>query len=101
MKIKSIIKRIKFELIYRRSVSAADSASRKSGGETFFVLPTHGGKLMVMSRKDFTSFKKAHLVDSGFKPRDLFRDCVYHTNCRSSKGKRSRKRKFLRWKGML
>ena len=101
MKIKKIFKRIKFELMYLRAVSAADSASRKSGGETFFVLPTHSGKLMVMSRNDFTSFKKAHLVDSDFKPRDLFRDCVYHTNCCSYKVKRIRKRKFLRWKGLI
>ena len=56
---------------------------------------------MIMNRSLFEAFKKTKLVDSDMKVRDLFKDCVYHTNCKSKKGKLSRKRKFLRWKGLI
>lgn len=101
MKPRLIIKRIKCEIMYRKATAAADYASRKKGGEVFYVLPTNSGKLMVMNRPMFEQFKKAHLTDKDFKARDLFKDCVYHTLCRSKNGRRSRKRKFLRWKGLL
>lgn len=101
MKLKLIIKRIKCEIMYRKATAAAEYASRKKGGEVFYVLPMQSGKLMVTDRKMFEQFKKAHLTDKDFKARDLFKDCVYHTLCRSKKGRQSRKRKFLRWKGMI
>ena len=83
MKITKIFKRIKCEIMYRQATAKADYAAKKHKGEIYFVLPTEKGNLMIM------------------KSRDLFRDCVYHTNCKSERGKRSRKRKFLRWKGLI
>ena len=97
---KRIIKRIKCELMYRQATAQADCASRKNHGDIYYVLPTQSGKLMIMNRSMFATFRKAHLTDPDFKIRDLFRDCVYHTNCMSKNGKRNRKRKFLRWKGL-
>lgn len=100
-KIQRIVKRIQCEIIYRQATAKADRASRKKGGDIFYVLPSESGKLMVMNRQMFAAFKKAHMTDNDMKVRDLFRDCVYHTLCHSKNGKRSRKRKFLRWKGLL
>ena len=101
MKVTGIFKRIRCEIMYRQATAKADCASRKNNGEIFYVLPTQKGKLMIMNRSLFEAFRKTRLVDSDIKARDLFRDCVYHTSCRSEKGKRSRKRKFLRWKGLI
>ena len=82
-------------------VEFGESAAKKNKGEIYFVLPTEKGNLMIMNRPLFEAFKKTKLVDKDMKSRDLFRDCVYHTNCKSERGKRSRKRKFLRWKGLI
>lgn len=101
MKVTKIFKRIKCEIMYRQATAKADYASKKNNGEIFYVLPTQKGNLMIMNRSLFEAFKKTKLVDSDMKVRDLFKDCVYHTNCKSEKGKRSRKRKFLRWKGLI
>ena len=101
MKITKIFKRIKCEIMYRQATAKADSAAKKNKGEIYFVLPTEKGNLMIMNRPLFEAFKKTKLVDKDMKSRDLFRDCVYHTNCKSERGKRSRKRKFLRWKGLI
>lgn len=101
MKVTKIIKRIKCEIMYRQATAKADYASKKNNGEIFYVLPTQNGKLMIMNRPLFETFKRKKQVDNDMKVRDLFRDCVYHTNCKSKKGKASRKRKFLRWKGLI
>lgn len=101
MKATKIFKRIKCEIMYRQATAKADYASKKKNGEIFYVLPTQKGNLMIMNRSLFETFKRAKLVDNDMKVRDLFRDCVYYTNCKSKKGKASRKRKFLRWKGLI
>ena len=101
MKVKNIFKRIKCEIMYRQATAKANYASKKNNGEIFYVLPTQKGNLMIMNRSLFETFKRTKLVDNDMKVRDLFRDCVYHTNCNSKKGKESRKRKFLRWKGLI
>lgn len=101
MKVTKIFKRVKFEIMYRQATAKADYASKKNNGEIFYVLPTQKGNLMIMNRSLFEAFKKTKLVDNDMKVRDLLKDCVYHTNCKSEKGKRSRKRKFLRWKGLI
>ena len=87
--------------MYSTATGKADYASKKNNGEIFYVLPTQKGNLMIMNRSLFETFKRTKLVDNDMKVRDLFRDCVYHTNCKSKKGKESRKRKFLRWKGLI
>ena len=101
MKVKKIFKRIKCEIMYRQATAKADLAAKKNHGDIFYVLPTQKGNLMIMNRSYFEAFKKTKLVDKDMKVRDLFRDCVYHTNCNSKNGKLSRKRKFLRWKGLI
>lgn len=101
MKITKIFKRIKCEIMYRQATAKADYAAKKNKGEIYFVLPTEKGNLMIMNRPLFEAFKKTKLVDKDMKSRDLFRDCVYHTNCKSERGKRSRKSQFLRWKGLI
>ncbi len=99
MKLRLIVKRIKCELMYRKAKAAALRASLKSG-ETYFVLPMESGRLMVISKNQYLAYRKAGLTPKDAKPKDLFRDCVYHTDARSSKAQRNRKRKFLRWKGL-
>ena len=101
MKVTKIFKRIKYEIMYRQATTKADYASKKNNGEIFYVLPTQNGNLMIMNRSLFETFKRTKLVDNDMKVRDLFRDCVYHTNCKSKKSKVSRKHKFLRWKGLI
>lgn len=100
MGIKLIFKRIKSELMYRKAVCAADKAAKKSG-EVHFVLPMESGRLIATNRKHFEAFKRMKLADKSVKTKDLFKDCVYHTNCRSRNGRRSKKRKFLKWKGLI
>lgn len=98
-KAKNILYRIKCELMYRKAVAAADRMAAKDGN-VYFVLPTEKGKLMVINRSEYMAFRKVGLAPKEGKPKDLFHDCLYHTNCRSAKGKQHRKRKFLRWKGL-
>lgn len=82
MKVTKIFKRIKCEIMYRQATAKADYASKKNHGEIFYVLPTQKGNLMIMNRSLFEAFKKTKLVDNDIKVRDLFKDCVYHTNAR-------------------
>ncbi len=98
MKIKNVFKRIKCELMYRKATAAADKAASKHGG-VFFVLPMQSGRLMVVNKQQYAKFKRLHLAPRDAKVKDLYTDCVYHTRCFSEKGKASKKRKFLRWKG--
>jgi len=98
-KVKKLISRIKCELMYRKATAAADKMASKDG-DIYYVLPTEKGKLMVMNRNQYMAFRKVGLTPKDGKPRDLFHDCLYHTNCKSKNGKRWRKRKFLRWKGV-
>lgn len=98
-RIKKAIYRTKCELMYRKATAAADKASSKDG-DIYYVLPTEGGKLMVINRSQYQSFRKAGLTPKDAKTRDLFQDCLYHTNCHSKKAKAGRKRKYLRWKGL-
>lgn len=98
-KVKRLIHRIKCELMYRKATTAADKMASKDG-DIYYVLPTEKGKLMVINRNQYLSFRKVGLTPKDGKPRDLFHDCLYHTNCRSKNAKRGRKRKFLRWKGL-
>lgn len=96
MKLTKIINRLKCELMYRRAVSMADKASSKDG-QVYFVLPTETKKLMVINHAQYILFRKKGLTPKDAKPKDLFRSSVYHTNCRSDKAKRMKKRKFLSW----
>lgn len=97
-KFKRLIHRIKCELMYRKATAAADKMASKDA-DVYYVLPTENGKLMIANRKQYMTFRKVGLTPKDGKPRDLFKDCLYHTNCHSKKAKQGRKRKFLRWKG--
>ncbi len=99
MKVKKLFYRIKCELMYRKAKAAAQKASSKDG-DIYYVLPTESGKLMVINRQQYLAFRKVGLTPKDAKPKDLFRDCVYHTNAKSRNAQLSRKRKFLRWKGL-
>ncbi len=98
-KIKRLAYRIKCELMYRKATAAADRMASKNG-DIYYVLPMESGKLMVINRSEYMAYRKVGLTPKDGKPRDLFHDCLYHTNCRSVKSKRNRKGKFLRWKGL-
>lgn len=98
-KVKKAANRIKCELMYRKATTAADKMASKDG-DIYYVLPTESGKLMVINRSQYMAFRKVGLAPKDGKPRDLFHDCLYHTNCHSTKAKQRRKRKFLRWKGL-
>jgi hypothetical protein len=98
-KAKRMIYRIKCELMYRKATAAAEKMASKDGC-IYFVLPTESGKLMVLNHDQYLAFRKVGLTPVDARPKDLFRDCLYHTNCHSEKAKQSRKRKFLRWKGL-
>lgn len=97
-KVKKTIHRIKCELMYCKATAAADKMASKNQ-DIYYVLPTESGKLMVINRSQYMIFRKAGLTPKDGKPKDLFRDCLYHTNCHSKKAKQNRKGKFLRWKG--
>lgn len=99
-KVKNMIYRTKCELMYRKATAAADKASFKDG-DIYYVLPTESGKLMVINRSQYQTFRKAGLTPKDAKTKDLFHDCLYHTNCHSEKAKVGRKRKFMRWKGLV
>lgn len=99
MKMKKIFKRIKCELMYRKAKAAALKASSKDG-EIYYVLPMESGKLIVINRQQYLAYRKVGLTPKDGKPRDLFKDCVYHTNAKSKKAQLNRKQKFLRWKGL-
>lgn len=84
--------------MYRKAKAAALKASSKDG-DIYYVLPMQSGKLMVINRNQYLAYRKVGLTPKDAKPKDLFHDCVYHTNAKSRKAQQSRKRKFLRWKG--
>lgn len=98
-KVRKMIYRIKCELMYRKATAVADKMASKDG-DIYFVLPTEKGKLMVINHNQYMAFRKVGLTPKDGKPRDLFHDCLYHSNCNSKKAKQHRKRKFLRWKGL-
>lgn len=98
MGIKKLFRRIKCELMYRQAVIKADKAA-KSSNDVFFVLPTESGKLMIMTKSMYELFRRKKLVPKDAYAKDLFKDSVYHTRCRSVNAKRAKKRKFLKWKG--
>ena len=100
MKLRQCIKRIKCELMYRNAKAAAMKASSKDG-EIYFVLPMQSGKLTVINRNQYLAYRRVGLTPKDAKPKDLFHDCVYHTNAKSKKAQQNRKRKFLRWKGLV
>ena len=86
--------------MYRKAKAAALKASSKDG-EIYFVLPMQSGKLMVINRNQYLAYRRVGLTPKDAKPKDLFHDCVYHTNAKSKKAQQNRKRKFLRWKGLV
>lgn len=99
MNIRKIFKRIKYELMYFRAVSMADKAHVKYGCD-YFVMPTESDKLIVINKEEYRIFRNRKWTPKSVKARDLYRECVYHTACRSTKAKVSKKRKYLRWKGL-
>lgn len=99
MKWTKLLHRIKCEIMYRKAVSLADKTSAKNG-KVYFVMPTETGKLMVISYEEYCAFRKAKLTPRDLRPRDMFRESLYHTNCKSKKGKQYKKHKFLRWQGL-
>lgn len=99
MRLKKLIYRIKCELMYRKSTAAADKMASKDG-EVYYVLPMESGKVTVINRQQYMAFRQLGYAPKDGRPRDLFRDCLYHTNCRSDKAKAGRKRKFMKWKGI-
>lgn len=99
MRPKKIFKRIKCELMYWNAVQAAHKLNRKTG-IVYFVMPTESGKLMVMNYDEYKIYRQKGYTDKELKPKDLFKESVYHTNCKSKLGKQNKHRKFLRWKGL-
>lgn len=99
-KVKKLIYRIKCELMYRKAKAAAIKMASKDG-DVYYVLPTESGKLMVINRSQYLAYRKVGLTPKDGKPRELFRDCVYHTRAHSKAAQNNRKRKFLRWKGLV
>lgn len=98
MRPRKILKRIKCELMYWNAVQTANKLNRKMG-VVYFVMPTESGKLMVMNYDEYVLYRKKGYTDKDLKPKDLFKESVYHTNCKSKAGKQHKHRKFLRWKG--
>ncbi len=99
-KVKNLAYRIKCELMYRKATAAADRMAKKTG-DIYYVLPMESGKLMVINRSEYMAYRKAGLTPKDGKPKDLFHDCIYHTNCHSKNGRLHRRRKFLKWKGLV
>lgn len=98
MSIVKLFKRAKCELQYWEACRKADKLAMRTG-VVFFVLPLESGKLIVIDKDGYEKFRIRHLTPKDMPPRDLFRESVYHTRCRSINGRKSKKRKFLRWKG--
>ena len=98
-KVKKFIYRTKCELMYRKAKAAAIKMASKDG-DIYYVLPMESGKLMVINKSQYMAYRKAGLTPKDGKPKDIFRDCVYHTRAKSKNAQVSRKRKFLRWKGL-
>lgn len=95
----NLFKRIRCEIIWRKAVSMADRESDRNGTD-YFVMPITDGKLYVITQNEYRMFRRKHLAPQRIKPRDLFRECIYHTHWMSAKDKAIRKRKYLRWKGV-
>lgn len=100
-KVRRFFKRIKCELMYRKAVGLAEKASAKHRGDVYFVLPTAGKKLMVASKAEYLVLRKKKYTDKDAKPSHLYRDAIYHTLCHSKKAKQTKRRRFLRWQGVL
>lgn len=100
-KVRRFFKRIKCELMYRKAVGLAEKASALHQSEVYFVLPTAGKKLMVASKAEYLVLRKKKYTDKDAKPRQLYKDAIYHTLCHSKKAKRDKHRRFLRWQGVI
>lgn len=92
----NIIKRIKCEITYRMAVNSAERL-HTINGKDYFVMPLHHGRLIVLSRAEYTWHRREGNAPKEIKPRDLYRECVYHTHCLGKKGKVVRKNRWLRW----
>lgn len=94
-----LFRRIKAEIAYRMAVRAANAGYERTG-RTHYVMPTESGKLMIVTAKSFSYLRNTKRADKGIRVRNLHRESLYNTDCRSKKGKRIRKEKYLRWLGL-
>lgn len=99
--INKLFLRIRAEIVYAKAKAVADRKAKEYPPLTFFVLPMESGKLIVVDYNQFCEMRRWGKAPKDAKPKDLYKDCVYHTKCMSEKGKASHKRKYLKWKGLL
>lgn len=72
-------------LRYREAVKKADKAHLETG-ERYYVMPSTGGKLIIMDRSNFRGLKRKHYVSHNAKVRDLVNECFYLTPYRNGDG---------------
>lgn len=72
-------------LRYREAVKKADKAHLETG-ERYYVMPSTGGKLIIMDRSNFRGLKRKHYVSHSAKVRDLVNECFYLTPYRNGDG---------------
>ncbi len=99
--INKLFLRIRAEIVYAKAKAVADRKAEEYPPLTYFVLPMQSGKLIVVDYNQFCEMRRWGKAPKDAKPKDLYRNCVYHTKCMSDKGKASHKRKYLKWKGLL
>lgn len=95
-KVKKVYYKMRWYLMYREAVKKSEQASMKLR-KLVFVLPTESGKLMLMTYQDFKNLKKTKVIGKDYKPNQLFKECVYHTNIKSKKGKENHYEKWVTW----
>lgn len=85
--------------MYWEACRKADKCAMQTG-DVFYVLPLESGKLIVLNKDAYESYRIRNLTPKDAPPRSLYKNSVYHTRCFSINARKSKKRKFLKWKGL-
>lgn len=99
----NIFEKIVAKLRFKEAVRRADEAHAKNG-QRYYILPTKGGKLVIMDRKNFRLLRHKRYIVRGAKVPELVVRSLYFTPYRNGEGgmtESARKRAFVRYLAFL
>lgn len=99
----NIFRKFVARLRFREAVKRADAAHVKNG-HRYYILPTKGGKLVIMDRKNFRLLRSKRYIFRGAKVPDLVVKSLYFTPYRNGNGgitEEARQKGFERYLSFL
>lgn len=99
----NIFRKFVARLRFREAVKRADAAHAKNG-QRYYILPTKGGGLVIMDRKNFRLLRSKRYIFRGAKVPDLVVKSLYFTPYRNGNGgmnEAARQKAFERYLAFL